>query len=111
VIWRGELRLDLGLRRQVANQLGAVKERDRRASEPSRRMRRNGAGFIGREHPARLGSERGVFEPKRMADDDARIKLGRVETAAPKLDGQLSSRRADRAARERPPRPDGAPSA
>ena len=52
-----------------------------------------------------------VVEAKRMADDDARIKLGRVETAATKLERQLSSRRADRAADERPPRHNGAPSA
>ena len=60
-----------------------------------------------------------MVEPKRMADDDARIKLGRVETAATKLERKPPPRGANRVAcewvmpraGERPPRHDDAPSA
>ena len=60
-----------------------------------------------------------MVEPERMADDDARIKLGRVETASTKLERQPPPRGANRVACEwlmlragkRPPRHDGAPSA
>src|SRR5262249_41674146 len=104
-------RFGIDLERQAPEFLAAEKARDRLAREPPRRKRRNGAGFIGREHAARLGRERRVVEPKRMADESARSRRGAVTTAATKPERQPPSRRADRAAGKRPPRHDGAPSA
>ena len=36
--------------------------------------------FGGREHATGLGRERGMVEPERVADEHARIELGRIET-------------------------------
>src|SRR6266566_44295 len=117
----GQQGFGIDLERQPPKFLAAENARDRLAREPPRRKRRNGAGLLGGEPAARLGGKRRVVEPKRVADDDARIELGRVETTAAKLARQPPPRGVDRAANEwvmlrpgerpRGPRHDGAPSA
>src|SRR5262249_47072481 len=117
----GQQGFGIDLERQPPKFLAAENTRDRLALKPPRRKRSDGAGLRRGEHAARLGSERRVVEPKRMADDHARIELGRVETMLAKLARQPPTRGVDRAAREwvmsrpaggpREPRHDGAPSA
>src|SRR5262245_36008458 len=86
--------------RQPPKFLAAENARDRLAVKSPRRKCGNGASLLGGEHAARLGRERGVVEPKGMADDDARIELGRIETTPAKLVRQAPPRGVDRAARE-----------
>src|SRR5262249_5938869 len=115
----GQQRFGVDLERQPPKFLAADNARDRLALKPPRRKRGNGAGLLSGEHAARLGRECRVVEPKGMADDDARIELGRVETALTKFERQPPPRGANRVpcewvmprAGERPPRHDGAPSA
>src|SRR5262249_55206594 len=117
----GQQRFGVDLERQPPKFLAAENARDRLTVKSPRRKRGNGADLLGGEHAARLGRERGVVEPKGMADDDARIELGRIEAPPAKLARQPPPRGVDRAAREwvtlrpsgrpRGPRHDGAPSA
>src|SRR5262249_21050383 len=92
----GQQRFGIDLERQPPKFLAAEDARDWLALKPPRRKRRNGAGLLGGEPAARLGGERRVVEAKRVADDDARIELGRVETALAKLARQPPSRGVDR---------------
>src|SRR5262249_48390342 len=68
--------------------------------EPPRRKLGDGACLIGGEHAARLGGERRVIESERVADDDACVERGCLESAPAEAARQLSPRSIDRGARE-----------
>ena len=75
------------------NSLTPSDARDRLAAEPARRERRRSrAPRSALKHASGVGGERRVIEAERMADQDARIEIGRVEAGA----AETSSERAPR---------------
>ncbi len=52
-----------------------------------------------REPPFGLGRQRRMIEPQRMADQDARVELRRVEAGVAEALGKLAPRRRNGAAR------------
>src|SRR6266511_929682 len=69
------------------------------AVKPPRRKFGDDGCLLGGEHAARLGGKRRVIEAEHVADDDARIELGRLEVLLAKRARQLPPRGGDRVAR------------
>src|SRR5262249_20820466 len=92
--------LGIDLKRQSPEFLAAKNAGDRFAGKSPRGQFGDDARLLGAERAARLGGQRRVIEAEHVADDDARIELGRLDTLLANLPRQLPPRGADRMARE-----------
>ena len=89
---RGSRVSALSLKRQPPKFLAAENARDRLMREPARRQRGDGVCLLGASTRRGLRHQRSVVEPERVADDDARIELGRIDALLTELARQTPAR-------------------